>query len=126
MSYNINSKLKKQDNSRFSFIIIIGFFTLALLINSVKLLREYLLKKQVLKDNQQEQMRLSQEQNKLQLTIKKSQTREFIEEQARKLTFSKPNEIVVILTSPKPIRKKPTPTPTKIANYKLWLKLFFP
>lgn len=125
MSYNINIKTKKQDNSHFSFIIIIGFFILALVVNSVKLIREYATKKRILEENRTEQAQILAEQNKLKLEIKKNQSQEYIEEQARKLTLSKPNEVVVILSSPKPEYKKPlTPTP-KIANYKLWLQLFF-
>lgn len=125
MSYNINLKSKKQDNSHFSFMIIIGFFILALSINFIKLIREYTVKKQILKENRLEQDRLTAQQNKLKLAIKKNQTQEFIEEQARKLTLSKPNETVVILASPQPMKKKAVvPTP-KVANYKLWLNLFF-
>jgi len=126
MSYNINLKSKKQDNSHFSFMIIIGFFILALSINFVKLIREYTVKKQILKENRLEQDRLITEQNKLKLAIKKNQTKEFIEEQARKLTLSKPNEVVVILASPQPTKQKPAVFIPKAANYKLWLELFFP
>lgn len=126
MSYNISSKPKKQDNSGFSFLIIIGFFILALSINSIKLIREYFVKKQILAKSQQEQIEIKEQQNKLKLDIKKSQSQQYIEEQARKLTLSKPNEVVVIMSSPKPVRtvtKAPLP---KIANYKLWWQLFFP
>ena len=124
MSYNINLKTKKQDNSHFLFIFIIGFFILALSVNSVKLGKEYLVKKKILQQKQFEQAQILAEQNKLKLDIKKNQSQEYIEEQARRLTLSKPNEVVVILSSPKPEYKKPiSPTP-KIANYKLWLQLF--
>lgn len=126
MSYNINLKSKKQDNSHFSFIIIIGFFILALSINFVKLIREYVVKKQILKENRLEQAQQTAEQNKLELTIKKNQTQEFIEEQARKLTLSKPNEVVVILASPAPVKQQPVKPAPKTANYKLWWQLFFP
>lgn len=125
MTYNINLKSKKQDNSHFSFMIIIGFFILALSINFVKLIREYAVKKQILKENRLEQVQQEVQQNRLKLDIKKNQTKEFIEEQARKLTLSKPNEVVVILASPQPVKQRPVvPTP-KTANYKLWLELFF-
>jgi len=125
MSYNINLKTKKQDNSRYSFIIIIGFFILALSFNFVKLFKEYTLKKQILEENRLELAQIKKEQNKLKLDIKKNQSQEFIEEQARKLTLSKPNEVVVILASPKPESSpKPSPAP-QTANYKLWLQLFF-
>jgi len=126
MSYNINIKSKKQDNSHFSFMIIIGFFILALSINFVKLIREYTVKKQILKENRLEQAQQEAQHNSLKLDIKKNQTKEFIEEQARKLTLSKPNEVVVILASPQPVKQKPAVLTPKTANYKLWLELFFP
>ena len=124
MSYNIKSQTKKQDNSGYSFIIIIGFFILALSVNFVKLVREYALKKKILEENALDYAQLTEQQNKLKLKIKKNQSQEYIEEQARKLTLSKPNEVVVIMASPSPkFKVAPTATPY-IANYKLWLQLF--
>ena len=124
MSYNIKSQTKKQDNSGYSFVIIIGFFILTLSVNFVKLVREYALKKKILQENTRDYSTLVEEQDKLKLKIKKNQSQEYIEEQARKLTLSKPNEFVVIMASPSP-KAKITPTVTPyIANYKLWLQLF--
>jgi len=125
MSYNINIKTKKQDNSRVLFVIIIGFFILALMVNFVKLTREYFLKKQILEQSQAEYSKALDQQNKLKLSIKKNQTQEYIEKKARELTMSKPGEVVVILSSPAPVKKKSSSAPKKTANYKLWLQLFF-
>lgn len=124
MSYNIKSGTKKQDNSHYSFIIIIGFFLITLSVNFVKLVREYAFKKTLLNENLQKQVQLSDEQNKLKLEIKKNQSQEYIEEQARKLTLSKPNEVVVIIASPVLKSIKKNQEITKTANYKLWLQLF--
>ena len=125
MSYNINSKTKKQDHTNYPYAIIIGFFLIVLSINLIKLSREYIARKQTLSQNQSEHSRIIEEENKLKLKIKKSGTSKYIEEQARELTLSKPNEIVIVLSSPTPKpKKKLTPTPY-IANYKLWVKLFF-
>lgn len=125
MSYNIKEKYKNQDNSAYSFLFIIGFFLLALSINLVKLTRELFGKQGLLKQQTQEFSQLRKQQNRLELSLKQSQTDEYIEAQARKLTLSKPNEIVVIITSPTP-KATPVPKPTPyFANYKLWLRVFF-
>ena len=82
-------------------------------------------RKQTLANNQIEYAQTLEEENQLKLKVKQSQTAKYIEEQARELTLSKPNEVVIILSSPTPKpRKKLTPTPY-IANYKLWAQLFF-
>jgi cell division protein FtsB len=124
MSYNIKLKTKKQDNSGVLFTVITAFFTLALLVNFVKLTREYVVKKNVLRENEKDLLKAQKEQSNLKLSIKKNQSQDYIEEQARKLTLSKANETVVIMASPEPqARKEPNKKP-KIANYKLWLQLF--
>lgn len=125
MSYNINSKTKKQDHASYTFVFIIGFFLVVLSINLVKLTKEYITRKATLSNNQKEYSRAIDEQNNLKLQIKKSQTQEYIEKRARELTLSKQNEIVIILASPTPKPyKKPSPTPYT-PNYKLWAELFF-
>lgn len=125
MSYNIKHKQKNQDHSNYLLIFIFGFFVLVLFINVIRLGSDYWQKSQVL-DKQTAQLEAKkQEQDRLKYELKQSQTEEFLEQQARKLTLSKPGEYVVIVTSPSPTpRTKPSKT-AHISNYKLWWNLFF-
>ena len=125
MSYNIKYKQKNQDHSNYLLVFIFGFFVLVLFINVIRLTNDYWQKKQVL-NKQVAQLEVQKaEQNRLKYELKQSQTEEFLERQARKLTLSKPGEYVVIVSSPSP---RPFVKPDKtahISNYKLWWDLFF-
>lgn len=80
----------------------------------------------MLNENQEELKELRAARNQLKLELKQGKSRDFIENEARKLSFAKPNEVVVVVTTPQP---KPTilPTPTPYTpNYRLWIKVFFP
>jgi len=64
--------------------------------------------------------------NQLKLRLKQGKSRDFIENEARKLSLAKPNEVIVVVTTPQPkLTVIPTPT-VYIPNYQLWLKVFLP
>jgi len=126
MSYNIKTNQRNQDNSHLTFYIILGFFVCALGINLLKLTKEYSQKSRLLKENRAELKDLAQTRDQLKLDLKQGKSRDFIENEARKLSLAKPDEVVVVVTTPQP---KPTtiPTPTPyIPNYRLWLEVFLP
>jgi cell division protein FtsB len=126
MSYNIKSNQRNQDNSHLTFYIILGFFIIALSINLLKLVKEHTQKTRLLKESETQLKELSASRDQLKLHLKQGQSRDFIENEARKLSLAKPNEVIVVVTTPQP---KPTviPTPTvHVPNYQLWLKVFLP
>jgi len=125
MSYNIKTKQRNQDNSHLTFYIILGFFVFALSINFLKLIKDYSQKSRLLRENQVELKKMTSARNQLQLELKQGKSRDYIENEARKLSLAKPGETVVVVTTPQP---KPTsiPTPTPyVPNYRLWLQVFF-
>ncbi len=125
MSYNIRYKSKNQDNSRLTVYFILGFFIVALFINLVKMVKQYVDRRAILRQEEQELATIKRQNSNLRYELKRSGTEEYIEEKARELTLSKEGEYVIIAGEPSPPPKPRKREVPHIPNYKLWWLLFF-
>jgi len=125
MSYNIRHKPENQGNSASFLILVLVFFAVVLLLSAIKQGLNYANRRQIAKEQEELLAKERQNQAKLQLRLKKSQTEEFVETEARRLSLSKKDEYIVLASFPTPTPASPPPKVKTVPNYKLWWNVFF-
>jgi cell division protein FtsB len=124
MTYNIKPQTKNQVLSTILLHTIFGFFLATLLLNTIRLMQQFVYRKQVLARQEDQKKKLKLKQDELTYRLKRSQTESYVEERARELTLAKPNEAILIGAYPSPTRP-PKNTIKKVGPpLEEWKKVF--
>ncbi len=125
MAYNIRTNKKKQYTLSPLLYVVFLFFGTTLAISVVRLGNHYYTQRDSLKQKQEKLIKAQQEKKRYELAIKKAQTNEYIETEARRLELARENETIIVGTFPTPT-PRPTPVIVRTPIYLQWYNLFVP
>lgn len=125
MAYNIKPNNKKQYTFWPLLYIVFFFFASTLAVSIFRLGSQYYTQRRMLEQKKSELQAQQQQIDRYRLMIKRAQTDEYIEEEARRLELARENETVVVGAFPTPT-PSPTPFVDRTPVYRQWYNLFQP
>ncbi len=125
MAYNIKPNNKKQYTFWPLLYVVFFLFASTLAVSIFRLGCHYYTQRQTLEQKKKEVQEQQKGIERYRLLIKRAQTDEYIEAEARRLELARENETVVVGAFPTPT-PRPTPFVDRTPVYRQWYNLFQP